>query len=150
MLTNMLVKYLFSLISTAWSPSSGISLLRNAPGKSIVATARFSIAAIAATINTLVVLTVGDEPLSYIFLSCRCPPATSLDLSLSNLRYKSSCIEARTSVPRQKKIARASPRSRIEYFTQVTANERIATHSCREKFYGVKAEFWMIENLVSC
>ena len=32
----MLVKYLFSLISTAWSPSSGISLLKNAPGKSIV------------------------------------------------------------------------------------------------------------------
>ena len=58
------VKYLFNLINTVWLPSSGISLFENAPGKSIVANDLFSFVAIEATINTLVVLTVGDEPLS--------------------------------------------------------------------------------------
>ena len=30
-------------------------------------------------------LAVGDDPLSYTFLSCKCPPATNLDFNLSNL-----------------------------------------------------------------
>ena len=55
------VKYLFNRIYTVWSPSEGMSLLRNAPGKSIVATDLFPLAAIAVIMNTLVVLTVGEE-----------------------------------------------------------------------------------------
>ena len=65
------VKNLLSLISTTCFPTSGISTFRKAPGKSIHATALLFDAANAATKNTLLVLTVGDVPLSYISLSCK-------------------------------------------------------------------------------
>ena len=79
-----------------------------------------------------------------------CRSLSSISYRRMSNRYRSSCIEVMTSVPRQKKIARASPRSCIGYFTQVTANKGIPTHSSRENFYGVKAEFWVIENVGSC
>ena len=79
-----------------------------------------------------------------------CRSLSSVSCRRMSNRYKSSCIEAMTSVPRQKKIARASPRSRLGYFTQVTANKGVPTHSSREKFYGVKAEFSVMENVGSC
>ena len=61
-LTSTEVKNLLSLISTTWSPLSGISLFKNAPGKSIAATALF-LEAIADSINRLVVDSVGELPL---------------------------------------------------------------------------------------
>ena len=59
------VRNLLSLIKTTWSPTSGITLLRNAPGKSTTAMAFFW-DAIADNINRLLVDNVGELPLSYI------------------------------------------------------------------------------------
>ena len=57
------VSCLFKRMFTTWSPVSGISLFRNATGKSTVATARLYLAAVAVNINTLDVLAVGEAPL---------------------------------------------------------------------------------------
>ena len=65
------IKNLLSFISSTCLPTSGISTFRKAPGKSIHATALLFDAANATTKNTLLVLTVGDVPLSYISLSCK-------------------------------------------------------------------------------
>ena len=62
-LISAAVSCLFKCMYTTWSPVSGISLFRNAPGKSTVATARFCLAAIAVSMNTLDVLAVGEAPL---------------------------------------------------------------------------------------